>query len=67
MKAGDTVYTPRFCTVIIKEVFENKEEAFANGYTEPTYYDSDEYDVRGNSIDMYHMQFAAFKKEKGGQ
>lgn len=61
MKIGDKVSTPRFCTVRIEEIFETKKEARAAGYTEPTYYEG-EYDVRGKSLDMYHMVFAAVKK-----
>lgn len=61
MKKGDRVYTPRFCNVTIKEVFESESEARENGYTEPTYYKGD-YVVLGKSIDMYHMVFAAAKR-----
>ena len=41
MKIGDSVYTPRFCTVRIKAIFENEVEARAAGYCEPTYYKGD--------------------------
>ena len=61
MKVGDRIYTPRFCTVRIKEVFETEEEARENGYKEPTYYKGD-YEILGKSLDMYHMLFAAVKK-----
>lgn len=61
MRIGDKVFTPRFCTVRIEEIFETGKEARAAGYTEPTYYEG-EYDVRGKSLDMYHMVFAAVKK-----
>ena len=61
MKVGDRIYTPRFCTVQIKEVFETEEEAMENGYKEPTYYKGD-YEILGKSLDMYHMLFAAVKK-----
>ena len=61
MKKGDRIYTPRFCTVQIEEVFESRSEASAAGYTEPTYYEG-EYGVAGKSLDMYHMQFAAYRK-----
>ena len=60
MKIGDYIYTPRFCTVNIKEIFESETEAREKGYTEPTYYQG-EYKILGKSIDMYHMQFAAVK------
>lgn len=63
MKTGDRVYTPRFCNVQINEVFDSRESCFKAGYIEPTYYNG-EYDIRGKSIDMYHMVFAAYRKEE---
>ena len=62
MKAGDQIRTPRFCTVEIEKVFESKEEAFKNGFSDPTNDEDCEWDVLGTSIDMYHMKFAAGKK-----
>lgn len=62
MKKNDYAYTPRFCTVKIEEVFENKMAALMAGYKEPTYYDDPEFGILGKSIDMYHMEFAAFRK-----
>ena len=62
MKVGDRVNTPRFCTVRIKEVFDSREEAAQAGYKEPTFYEG-EYGVAGKSLDMYHMEFAAYRKE----
>lgn len=62
MKNGDYVYTPRFCTVKIEEVFESEMAANDAGYTEPTYYSDGEYKILGKSLDMYHMKFAAVKK-----
>ena len=62
LKKGSRVYTPRFCTVVIKEVFDSEQEAKKEGYQEPTFYEDPEYGIRGKSIDMYHMEFAAFKK-----
>ena len=62
LKKGSRVYTPRFCTVIVKEVFDNELEAKKEGYQEPTFYEDPDYAIRGKSIDMYHMEFAAFKK-----
>lgn len=59
MKAGEKVYTPRFCTVEIKEVFRSREEAEKAGYKEPTYYKGD-FGVLGKSLDLYHMEFAAY-------
>ena len=62
MKKGDRVYTPRFCTVEIKEVYSSKREAREAGFTEPTHYDGDGYGIAGKSLDMYHMIFAAYEK-----
>lgn len=65
IKVGDTVRTPRFMTVTIKETFEDEDAMMQAGYTEPTYYEGqDGYAVRGKSIDMYHMVFAAAPKVK---
>lgn len=38
IETGDTIYTPRFCSVTIDEVFENCTAAKSAGYTEPTHY-----------------------------
>ena len=62
MKVGDCVMTPRFCTVVISEVFDNRDIAFQNGYTEPTYYEG-AYEVRGKSEEINRMSFAAIRKE----
>lgn len=62
MKVDERIYTPRFCTVIIEEVFESKEEARKAGYVEPTYYHKDGYTILGKSLDMYHMLFAGVKE-----
>lgn len=61
MDIGDYVYTPRFCTVQIKEIFETMENARANGYTEPTFYKGD-YKVFGKSVGHNQMIFAAVKE-----
>ena len=61
MKIGDSVYTPRFCTVRIKAIFDNEVEARAAGFCEPTYYKGDHI-ILGKSLDMYHMEFAAIPK-----
>ena len=61
MKIGEHYYTPRFCTVKIKEMFESRSEAAAAGYKEPTYWDDEEYGIAGKSLDMYHMEFAGYK------
>ena len=61
MKIGDSVYTPRFCTVRIKDIFVTEAEAHAAGYCEPTYYKGDCI-ILGKSLDMYHMEFAAVSR-----
>lgn len=63
MKKGDKVYTPRFCTVRIKEVFDTQKEARAAGYYEPTHYDKDpNYAIQGKHTGENRMQFAAVRK-----
>lgn len=63
MKKGDTVYTPRFCTVEITVVYEDAHKAFLDGYKEPTHYDKDpEYDILGKNIGINRMVFAAVRK-----
>ncbi len=62
MNIGDRVYTPRFCSVRIKEIFKSRSEAEQAGYRESTYYESGEYGILGRSLDMYHMEFAAYRK-----
>ena len=62
MKKGTYVYTPRFWSVKISEVFRSKDEAKKAGFTEPTHYENPEFGVLGRSIDMYHMEFAAYGK-----
>ena len=61
MKIGDSVYTPRFCTVRINAIFENEAEARAAGFCEPTYYEGDHV-ILGKVLDMYSMEFAAGPK-----
>lgn len=63
IKVGDRVMTPRFCTVRIKEVYEAEAGARKAGYTEPTYYENAQYGILGKSLDLYHMEFAAYKKQ----
>ena len=58
MKIGDSVYTPRFCTVRIGAIFATEAEAYAAGFREPTYYEGDHI-ILGKSLDVYHMEFAA--------
>ena len=62
IETGDDIYTPRFCSVTIDEVFENCTDAKSAGYTEPTHYKDSVYGILGKSLDMYHMKFAAYKK-----
>ena len=62
IKIGNRVFTPRFCTVTISAIYNNKSEAYSAGYKEPTYYSKDGYTILGRSIDMYHMEFAAARE-----
>ena len=62
MKKSDYVSTPRFCTVRIQQVFVAHQEAADSGYTEPTHFNSADYDVRGKHIGTNKMVFAAIKK-----
>lgn len=63
MEKGDYVRTLRFGTVKIEEIFESRREAERAGYTETAHYwDDPVYGISGKSLDMYHMQFAAYKK-----
>lgn len=62
MELGARVSTPRFCTVIISAIFEHPEDAVKCGYVEPTYTNMSDWDIKGKSIDMHHMEFAAIKK-----
>jgi hypothetical protein len=61
MKKGDYVQTPRFLTVRISEVL-TEDEAITEGFTEPTHYEGVNYEIRGKSIDLNRMVFAAIKK-----
>jgi hypothetical protein len=61
MKKGDKVYTKRFCTVSIKEVYEDETEARKDGYYEPTYYDDGTYKIYGKHTGENRMAFAAIK------
>ncbi len=62
MELGKYVRTPRFCTVQISAIFENPEDAVKCGYVEPTHADIKGWDIKGKSLDIYHMEFAAIKK-----
>jgi len=61
MKKGDKIYTPRFCTVQIEEIFQSEREAKEAGYKENTYYEDGGFAVFGKSLDPYHMEFAGVK------
>lgn len=63
MKTNDRIRTPRFGIVQIREMFATEKELRAAGYTETTHYQDAEYVVLGKSLDMYHMLFAAARKE----
>lgn len=62
MEIGKVIRTPRFCTVRISAIFENPEDARECGYVETTHTEMNGWDIKGKSIDMYHMEFAAIKK-----
>lgn len=62
LEAGDRVYTPRFCSVILEAVYGTEEELYAAGYTEPTHYQNDRYIIRGKSTGFNRMVFAAAVK-----
>ena len=64
MKKGDRINTPRFLTVIIDRVL-TREEAYEQGFTEPTHYNDDpDYDILGKHTATNHMIFAAVEKDK---
>ena len=64
MKKEDYVDTPRFLKVKIEEVYSSEAETRKAGFTETTHYWNDpEFGVYGKSLDMYHMEFAGFRKE----
>jgi len=61
MEKGDYIKTPRFLTVKIAEVFEDNKTAREQGYTEPTHYDDEDYEILGKHIGTNRMIFAAIK------
>lgn len=63
MKMNDKVYTPRFCTVTISQIFNSRDEAVKAGFAEPTFFDDPEWIVVGKSLDLCHMVFAAYPKQ----
>lgn len=62
LKAGDSVYTPRFCTVRIEKVFSGRSEAAKAGYCESTGYEADGAVVVGKVTGANSMVFAAYGK-----
>lgn len=62
IKVGDYVRTPRFLNVRIENVFSSEEDMRKAGYTEPTHFVDPDYVVRGKSIGINRMVFAAAKK-----
>ena len=63
LEKGDHLYSPRFCDIAMEEVYSSTEELSRAGYNECTYIKSDNWDVRGKSLDQYHMLFAAAPKK----
>ena len=63
MTIGTKVYTPRFCTVTIEKIFNSREEAMKESFSEPTFFDDPLWIVVGKSLDLYHMAFAAYPKQ----
>lgn len=61
MEKGNIIKTPRFLNVEIKEIL-LKDEAKKEGYTEPTHYVDNEYEIMGKHIGVNRMIFAAVKK-----
>lgn len=62
IKKGSVVHTPRFLDVRISEVYDNQDQLREAGYTEPTHFVDAEWEVRGKSIDLFRMEFAAARK-----
>lgn len=62
LESGDTIRTPRFLTVTLKEVFDSVDALREAGYTEPTHYRNEMFEVRGKSIGENCMVFAAGRK-----
>lgn len=61
MTIGDKIYTPRFCTVTIQDIYSDKLSACEAGYTEPTHYSKDGYTILGKSTGINKMIFAGVK------
>ena len=63
IKKGAYVKTPRFLTVKITKVFRSEQNAYKQGYCEPTHYDNDgKYGILGKMIEENRMAFTAYKK-----
>ena len=72
MKVGDSIYTPRFCTVKIAAVYEDRAQAYTDGFNEPSHYKDTDYDILGKPTGYFSpesglcgvcsMIFAAVKK-----
>lgn len=62
MKIGDYVKTPRFLNVKVAAIYERKNVARLEGYTEPTHYESGEWDIFGKHTGENRMIFAAVRK-----
>lgn len=61
MKVNEMVMTPRFCTVRIKEIFNDRQSATEAGYTEPTHYYKNGWTILGKSTGLNRMCFAGVK------
>lgn len=62
MKIGEYINTPRFLKVKIAAIYERKNIARLDGYTEPTHYDNSEWDILGKHTGVNQMIFAAVRK-----
>ena len=62
MKKGEWIETPRFLKVQIEKVFNTIQEAYTEGYTEPTHYNSPDFDIKGKHTGINRMIFAAVRK-----
>lgn len=62
IKKGDNVRTPRFLNVVIQEVFSSVEDLKRAGYTEPTHFRDENFEVFGKTLDENRMEFAAGRK-----
>ena len=62
---GAYVYTPRFLSVMLEDVFPDRKTALDAGYKEPCHFQSDFFDVLGKSLGNNCMSFAAAMKPAG--